>query len=118
MEDDGDRLEEQEEYDLDLMAAATDAALAGDEEVKLGPLEMLEIEAYKAERGAYTMLLSKAPSKIVKAFPGYSEDVLKELGAAVAKQAGVPARPIDTTGAPKKMVSGCLFPEVKPVTKP
>ena len=76
--------------------------------------ELKVARAYKAERGAYTMLVSKSPSKIIKAYPGYSRSMLEDLGAAIAKESGVPLRPIDTDGAPEKMVTGCLFPQTKP----
>lgn len=66
------------------------------------------VTAYKAQRGAYTILVKNG--KIVRAYAGYSRAMLADLGQAVAEAAKVPVRPIDTSGAPEKMVTGCTFP--------
>lgn len=67
------------------------------------------VKAYRAQRGAYTMLVHEG--KIVRAYAGYSSGMLTDLGHAVAGAAQVPERPIDTSGAPEKMVTGCAFPD-------
>lgn len=68
------------------------------------------IRAYKAERGVYTTLIAPG-GKIVKAYPGYSLDTLKELSGSIAKLAGVPAKEFESRAAPKTLTSGCLFPD-------
>lgn len=68
------------------------------------------IRAYKAERGVYTTLVAPG-GKIVKAYPGYSLDMLQELSGKIAKLAGVPAKEFVSRAAPKTLTSGCLFPE-------
>lgn len=68
------------------------------------------IRAYKAERGVYTTLIAPG-GKIVKAYPGYSLDMLKELSGKIAKLAGVPAKEFESRAAPETLTSGCLFPD-------
>jgi len=71
--------------------------------------EQKVVKQYRAERGAYTVLVHQG--KIIRAYPGYSGAMLTDLGRAVAESAKVPVRPIDTSGAPEKMVTGCTFPD-------
>jgi hypothetical protein len=66
------------------------------------------IAACGAERSAYVMLV--APGGSVDAlWPGYSASALREIGARIARLAGVEPVPIATEGAPGAMVSGCPF---------
>lgn len=71
--------------------------------------EQKVVKAYGAQRGAYTMLVHHG--KVLRAYAGYSRAMLADLGQAVAGAAKVPARPIDTSGAPEKMITGCAFPD-------
>ncbi|ARU39770.1 hypothetical protein CCB80_00865 [Armatimonadetes bacterium Uphvl-Ar1] len=71
------------------------------------------IRAYSAERGVYTTLISP-DKKIVKAYPGYSLETLKEISAKIAELAGIPDKGFDSIAAPKKLTSGCLFPDPEP----
>ncbi|WZO98327.1 redoxin domain-containing protein [Isosphaeraceae bacterium EP7] len=66
------------------------------------------IEACKADRSAYAMLA--APGGQVEAmWPGYSSTMLAEVGAGLARLAGVAEINLDTAGAPDEMASGCSF---------
>ena len=71
--------------------------------------EMKTIQAYKAERGVYTTLVAPG-GKVVKAYPGYSQSMLKEMGGLIARLADVPPREIVAKDAPEEMISGCAFP--------
>lgn len=70
--------------------------------------EVKTMRAFKAERSTYTALI-KPDGTIVRLWPGYSADMLKELNAAVAKQANVDAKPYDPAYAPQRITSGCSF---------
>lgn len=74
--------------------------------------KMATIQAYKAERGVYTTLVAPG-GKIVKAYPGYSQKMLKEMGGLIARLVNEPPRPIETKDAPEDLISGCSFPLAK-----
>lgn len=66
------------------------------------------IAACGAERSAYVMLV--APGGSIEAlWPGYSSRMLADLGARLARLTGQPEAPLDTSGAPAEMTSGCPF---------
>ncbi len=71
--------------------------------------KMTAIQAYKAERGVYTTLIAPG-GQIDKAWPGYSQEMLNDASARIAKIAGVPAKKIESAAAPEEMTSGCVFP--------
>lgn len=71
--------------------------------------EMKTIHDYKAERGVYTTLVAPG-GKIVKAYPGYSQAMLKEIGGLIARMVDVEPREIEAKDAPEEMISGCSFP--------
>lgn len=73
--------------------------------------EQKVIRAYKAERGVYTTLVAPG-GKIVKAYPGYSLTMLRDLSSLIAELAGVEDKGFESNAAPEEMTSGCLFPEV------
>jgi blue copper oxidase len=64
------------------------------------------IDAYKAERSASTFLVS-GDGAILKANPGYSADILKELATQIARSGKSAPAQVDFTGAPGKLTSGC-----------
>ena len=74
--------------------------------------DMKIIRSFKAERGVYTTLVAPG-GRIVKAYPGYSQDMLKEMTATIARLAGVSPRAMSVLPAPKRMTSGCIFPGTK-----
>ncbi|WP_165072720.1 peroxiredoxin family protein [Paludisphaera rhizosphaerae] len=66
------------------------------------------IKACQAERSVYVMLV--APGGAVEAlWPGYSADMLTDLGSRLARLTGRTETPVDTRGAPEELVSGCAF---------
>ena len=64
--------------------------------------------SYDAKRSAYTALV-KDRTVIQKLWPGYSSEMLQELGTLAAAAAGISPVPLDTTGAPAKLTSGCYI---------
>lgn len=65
------------------------------------------IHGYGAKHSVYNCVIKDG--KIVKMWPGYSVDLMKDINATLAKAAGVPERPFDPEYAPKAKTSGCLF---------
>ena len=74
--------------------------------------DMKVIRAYKADRGTYTTLVAPG-GKLVKAYPGYCQDMLHDITQKIARLAGVTARSMPLAPAPKRMTSGCIFPGTK-----
>lgn len=66
------------------------------------------INAYHAKQSVYCALVSKE-GQIVKLWPGYSTDLLKEMNTSIAKELGEEALAFDTQYAPKTKTSGCYF---------
>ena len=66
------------------------------------------ISKYGAVSSVYTTLVS-ASKTIVKAYPGYGKEMLKELAAKIARVSGVKERSISVVGAPDGIVAGCPF---------
>lgn len=65
------------------------------------------IHAYEAKHSVYNCLVVEG--RIVKMWPGYSADILKQINGELAKAAGVEEMPFDPEYAPKAKTSGCLF---------
>jgi len=65
------------------------------------------IKAYEAKHSVYSALLKDG--KIVKMWPGYSAQMLKEMNHLMAETAGVPEKPFDPEYAPQVKTSGCAF---------
>lgn len=70
---------------------------------------METIRAYKAVSGVYTTLVAPG-GRVVKAYPGYSQAMLAEMGGKIARLAGIEAREMKIADAPKEMIAGCAFP--------
>ncbi len=68
------------------------------------------IKKYQATRGVYTTLVAPG-GRIAAAYPGYGKQMLKDLGAEIAKLAGIEPRPYEAMAAPDELTSGCSFPE-------
>lgn len=71
--------------------------------------EMHIIRSFKAERGVYTTLVSQ-DGRIVKAYPGYSQEMLKDITHKIVHLTRIKLRPMPFQGAPTQMTSGCIFP--------
>jgi peroxiredoxin len=66
------------------------------------------IRACGAERSAYVALVAPGGA-IDRLWPGYSAEMLAELGSQLAARTGVPESPIDDKDAPEALSSGCAF---------
>lgn len=66
------------------------------------------MRAYHAPQSVYSTLVS-SEGTIIAQYPGYSQRILNDMNAAMAKLSGRPARPFDTAYAPKEDSSGCAF---------
>lgn len=66
------------------------------------------ITAYGAERSVYTTLVAP-DGRVVKTYPGYSQDMLIELSQKLAQLCGVQPKPFAVSNAPKVLTSGCAF---------
>ena len=64
--------------------------------------------SYDAQRSAYTALIIDR-TVIQKLWPGYSSEMLQELGTLAASAAHISPVPLNTTGAPAKLTSGCYI---------
>jgi peroxiredoxin len=66
------------------------------------------IAACHADRSAYVMLV--APGGTIEVlWPGYSSRMLAELDARLSRLTGEGAVPLDNSGAPNELASGCAF---------
>jgi peroxiredoxin len=70
------------------------------------------IQAYGAKGSAYVALVA-AGGKIERIWPGYSGEMLRELGGRMAALAGVPEAPFETGEAPKHLFAGCRYHPVE-----
>jgi hypothetical protein len=68
------------------------------------------IHEFGAMQSVYSALLNRN-GEIVKLWPGYSQDLLKEMNAAIAKEVGSEEKPFDAMYAPAVKTSGCYFPQ-------
>jgi peroxiredoxin len=68
------------------------------------------IRRFGAENGGYCALLDPGGT-IEGLWPGCSSEGLVELGRRIAKLSGVPERPLDTSGMPGPLTTGCPFGE-------
>jgi len=66
------------------------------------------IRQFKAEYGCYVVLLT--PRGVIKGcWPGCSADTMRQLGGRIADLAGVKERPLDVSGMPVSLTTGCPF---------
>ena len=72
--------------------------------------ELNVIKKYQATRGVYTTLVAPG-GRIAAAYPGYGKQMLKDLGAEIAKLAQIEPRPYQALAAPDRLTSGCKFPD-------
>ena len=66
------------------------------------------IKAYEAKSSVYAALVTK-DGRIAKMWPGYSQDILADQNALLAKLAGVKVEPFDAQYAPTNTLTGCSF---------
>jgi peroxiredoxin len=66
------------------------------------------IRRFGAKNGCYVSVLT--PNGVIDGFwPGSSAEALQELGRRIAKLAGTEERPLDVSGMPKALTTGCHF---------
>lgn len=67
------------------------------------------IHAFKATNSVFSLLIM--PDRTIeKMWPGYSQDLLRDISSNLARAADVPDTPFDPRYAPLKKSSGCYFP--------
>ncbi len=66
------------------------------------------VRRYRVENSAYVVLVG-AGGRVEKAWPGYSTDMLRDLGQRLSRMTGLPERLIHLAGAPGEMYSGCPY---------
>lgn len=70
--------------------------------------KLAAMKGFGAKAAVYSVLIARN-GHIIKLWPGYSADMLREMNETLSKAAGVPVTPFDPTYAPKKKTSGCSF---------
>lgn len=70
--------------------------------------EIKVVKEYKADRSVYLLVIGP-DGNIVRMWPGYSQTMLSELNATLAKMTGTEETPFDAAYAPKEPTSGCSF---------
>jgi len=93
-------------------AGAEGAARYAAEQKVLHPVladpERQLIRLFRAENGCYVVLLT--PGRVIDGFwPGCSADTMRQLGRRIAGLAGVAERPLDVSGMPASLTTGCPF---------
>ena len=78
----------------------TPFAVIGDQGNKLA-------HEFGALRSAYTALVLN--ERIIKLWPGYSAEMLRELGGLIASETKEAAVSLDVSEAPERLTSGCAF---------
>jgi peroxiredoxin len=74
----------------------------------LADAERRLISRFEAENGAYVALIT--PDGVLDTlWPGCSAEMMRELGRRIAACAGVAERPLDCTGMPGALLTGCPF---------
>ena len=66
------------------------------------------VRRFGADNGAYVALLSP-DGTVDRMWPGLSVEAYSDIGRRLAAIARVPERPLDTTGLPDALVTGCPF---------
>jgi peroxiredoxin len=66
------------------------------------------IARLRAENGGYVLLLT-AEGVVGTVWPGWSAEMMQELGRKAAALAGVPERPLDVRGLPNALTTGCPY---------
>jgi peroxiredoxin len=66
------------------------------------------IRRFRALNGCYVVLLTST-GVIDGAWPGFSSETVRHLGRRIARLAGVEERPLDVSGLPAGLTTGCRF---------
>jgi len=66
------------------------------------------IKRFHAENGAYVALVTPAGT-IATLWPGCSAEMFAQMGRGIARAAGVAARPLNVSGLPDALITGCPF---------
>jgi peroxiredoxin len=70
--------------------------------------EKVLIRQFKVKNGCYVVLLT--PGGVISGcWPGCSIDTMRQLGRRIASLAGVAERPLDVSGMPGSLTTGCPF---------
>lgn len=72
------------------------------------------VRRYGVENSAYVVLVG-AGGKVEKAWPGYSTNMLRELGQRLSRMTGLPERLLQLADAPAEMYSGCPYSDTESV---
>jgi peroxiredoxin len=66
------------------------------------------VHGYKVESSAYVVLIAPG-GRIVKMWPGYSGEMLRELGQRIARLTGRPEQLLAASEAPNELYTGCPY---------
>lgn len=66
------------------------------------------IHAFGAKASVYSMLVG-TDGRVIKMWPGYSAEILKQMNSLMAATAGVEEKPFDPQYAPVEKATGCAF---------
>jgi hypothetical protein len=70
--------------------------------------QRLLIERFEARNGGYVALL-RPEGEVDTLWPGWSAEMIGQLGQRIAALAGVTERPVDIAGIPRVLTTGCPF---------
>jgi peroxiredoxin len=94
--------------DAETEAAASYAVKQGVAHPILADPEQRLIGRFGAKNGCYAVLLT--PGGVIDGFwPGCSAETMRQLGRRIAGLAGVEERPLDVSGMPESLTTGCPF---------
>ena len=66
------------------------------------------IQSYKVDASAYVVLVAPG-GRVLKAWPGYSGEMLLELGQRIARLTGQTEQLLVVRDAPKELYAGCPY---------
>lgn len=69
--------------------------------------------AYKAETSLHVVVIG-TDGRVVQVWPGYSKQMLGELGQVLANETKMRPRSFDAKLAPERLTAGCMFEPAKP----
>jgi hypothetical protein len=94
--------------DADAMGAAQYATQHNVRHPILADPEKMVIRQFSVKNGCYVVLLT--PGGVIDGcWPGCSADTMRQLGRRIADLAGVVERPLDVSGMPASLTTGCPF---------
>jgi peroxiredoxin len=70
--------------------------------------QLAVVRDFNAKGGVYSALVARN-GHIVKMWPGYNADILKEMNRLLAEEAGVKETPFDPQYAPTRKTAGCAY---------